>query len=99
MKIETVNKMNWEAFENHCLMVWCRTEKQANEFLKECEKRGYTWSDFSNSKPTSHNEYEYNRDGTVYLYDNSKYSNGLVYGNILDCYEKYYCFDYETEVK
>ncbi|NFT02247.1 hypothetical protein FDF18_02710 [Clostridium sporogenes] len=38
-------KFDWEGFKNNDFAVLCDTEEKAKDFLKECYKRGLSWSD------------------------------------------------------
>ena len=40
-----MKNFNWEEFKNGEIAVHCDTEEKANDFLKECNKQGITWTD------------------------------------------------------
>lgn len=37
--------LDWDRFKNGKIAVHCDTEEKANDFLKECNKQGITWTD------------------------------------------------------
>lgn len=39
-----MKNFNWEEFKNREIAVHCDTEEKANDFLKECNKQGITWT-------------------------------------------------------
>lgn len=59
-----MKEFDWNGFENGKFAVNCKTENEANNFLMECETKGYRW--MSNSKPTDSNNYEIYEISTVY---------------------------------
>lgn len=38
-----MKKFDWESFEDYFVAVHCKTEEEAEDFLKQCHERGMTW--------------------------------------------------------
>ncbi|NFH48127.1 hypothetical protein FC976_13075 [Clostridium sporogenes] len=58
-------EFDWEGFKNNKFVVLCDTEEKAKDFLKECDKRGLSWSDGKSAE-----NYIYYKDyDTCYTYN------------------------------
>ena len=49
-----MKEFNWVGFKKGEFHVYCETQEDSKDFLQECEKRGYLWSE-DRRKATSHN--------------------------------------------
>ncbi|MBO0575120.1 hypothetical protein EXQ42_09590 [Clostridium botulinum] len=58
-------EFDWERFKNNKFVVLCDTEEKAKDFLKECDKRGLSWS---GGKPVENHIYYKDYD-TCYTYN------------------------------
>ena len=66
-------EFNWEDFKNGKIGVHCKTEEEAEEFIKECYKHGLKWC-YSDENTT---HWEEVRERNYYTYDRHIY-----YGNL-----------------
>ncbi|CAM2842173.1 hypothetical protein [Clostridium sporogenes] len=88
-------KFDWEGFKNNDFAVLCDTEEKAKDFLKECYKRGLSWSDGKSAE----NYIYYKGYDTCYTYnfnnwEHLQYSSKSFY---LD--NGYKVIEWETENK
>lgn len=67
---------HWSKFENGELIVNCKSEESAKEFLSYCESKDYRWSC---NKPTEVNYWNKNKENTFYGECHGKY---LWYNNL-----------------
>ena len=55
---------DWERFKNGKIAVHCDTEEKANDFLKECDKKGIKW--ISGKETVNLNNWDDEREDTIY---------------------------------
>lgn len=88
-------EFNWEDFKNSKIAVYCKTEGKAEEFIKECYKRGIKWC--YSDENTTHWEEVNERNYYVYSGRHLYYGNGVSNPNEITIVE--YKEDSKMELK